>query len=109
MPEVKPATGPTTPTDAVMAKTLSQLTMENECVVCLDNNQEVFFVPCGHKVVCRQCAMKLFSANMGCPMCRTELKGAFEASGGWQHEVAAAGGDGAPDISDSDRSSQESF
>jgi len=50
------------------------ITISNEmdrqsCKICMDNDVEVTFVPCGHLVVCESCAlgMKL------CPICRLEI------------------------------------
>lgn len=41
------------------------------CKVCLDNDVGVVFLPCGHLVVCIQCA----SGLSNCPICRKEILG----------------------------------
>lgn len=50
----------------------------NECVVCLDEKENlVVMVPCGHHVVCQECASTIFNgiknAHTCCPMCRVSV------------------------------------
>ncbi|EPZ36198.1 hypothetical protein O9G_002264 [Rozella allomycis CSF55] len=45
---------------------------EKECVICLDTEKEVVFIPCGHYCSCLACAQKLSPSK--CPMCRTAIK-----------------------------------
>lgn len=40
------------------------------CKICMDNDVEVTFVPCGHLIVCESCAFGLKE----CPLCRSEIK-----------------------------------
>ena len=40
-----------------------------ECVVCLSGEREHAIVPCGHRCLCRGCAM-LYGAGARCPLCR---------------------------------------
>ncbi|CAL1677661.1 unnamed protein product [Lasius platythorax] len=42
-----------------------------ECVICLDLQCEVIFLPCGHLCCCFTCADKVFA---GCPMCRSSIE-----------------------------------
>ncbi|XP_020299049.1 E3 ubiquitin-protein ligase LRSAM1-like isoform X2 [Pseudomyrmex gracilis] len=41
-----------------------------ECVICLDLQCEVIFLPCGHLCCCSSCADKV---TTGCPMCRSSI------------------------------------
>lgn len=41
-----------------------------ECVICLDLQCEVIFLPCGHLCCCSTCADKV---SAGCPMCRSSI------------------------------------
>ncbi|KAK7864090.1 hypothetical protein R5R35_002734 [Gryllus longicercus] len=41
-----------------------------ECVVCMDKECEVVFVPCGHLCCCTRCSQSLED----CPLCRTGIK-----------------------------------
>ena len=40
-----------------------------ECIVCHNNLKESVFVPCGHRCVCYNCAVIVFSVNKKCPKC----------------------------------------
>ena len=40
-----------------------------ECVVCLDQPRAARLIPCGHKVLCRECVVGL----QECPLCRKPL------------------------------------
>lgn len=42
---------------------------EKICVVCLDNTVEVVYIPCGHAVVCTECAYRI-GVGECCPTCR---------------------------------------
>lgn len=42
-----------------------------ECVICLDLQCEVIFLPCGHLCCCSTCADKV---SAGCPMCRSSIE-----------------------------------
>lgn len=46
------------------------------CIVCIDNQKNIAFVPCGHSV-CTTCDESLQSRNKGssCPLCRGEITG----------------------------------
>ncbi|XP_032688755.1 E3 ubiquitin-protein ligase LRSAM1-like isoform X2 [Odontomachus brunneus] len=42
-----------------------------ECVICLDSQCEVIFLPCGHLCCCSTCADKILAE---CPMCRSPIE-----------------------------------
>lgn len=42
----------------------------NECVICMDKQYQVVFIPCGHLCVCPNCALQLTN----CPLCRISIK-----------------------------------
>ncbi|KFW75503.1 Baculoviral IAP repeat-containing protein 7-B [Manacus vitellinus] len=50
---------------------LRRLQEERMCKVCLDRDVSVVFVPCGHLVACRDCALNLSL----CPICRAVIQG----------------------------------
>lgn len=50
---------------------LQRLQEERMCKVCMDNQVSIVFVPCGHLVVCLECAPSLTQ----CPICRTPIRG----------------------------------
>uniref|UniRef100_A0A673TX67 Baculoviral IAP repeat containing 3 n=1 Tax=Suricata suricatta TaxID=37032 RepID=A0A673TX67_SURSU len=50
---------------------LRRLQEERTCKVCMDREVSVVFIPCGHLVVCRDCAPALRK----CPICRGTIKG----------------------------------
>ena len=48
---------------------------ETECVVCMDESREAAFTPCGHRVTCVGCAMKLLRGTSPlCPFCRERIQ-----------------------------------
>jgi len=42
----------------------------NSCVVCMDAERRVVFIPCGHLVCCRDCGI----LQKKCPICRADLQ-----------------------------------
>jgi len=38
------------------------------CVICLSNNTEITYLPCGHKCVCKTCNLV-----KNCPLCRIKI------------------------------------
>ncbi|CAM5095569.1 unnamed protein product [Natator depressus] len=50
---------------------LRRLQEERMCKVCMDKDVSVVFVPCGHLVVCVECAPSL----RRCPICRAVIRG----------------------------------
>lgn len=44
-----------------------------ECCICMDNESNMVFVPCGHLCICTSCADTIRNQfNTKCPMCRTQ-------------------------------------
>lgn len=52
------------------ASELRVIPSENECVVCMDCNCDIIFVPCGHLCCCVNCSNPLED----CPMCRITIE-----------------------------------
>ncbi|XP_051011847.1 baculoviral IAP repeat-containing protein 2 [Acomys russatus] len=50
---------------------LRRLQEERTCKVCMDREVCIVFIPCGHLVVCQECAPSLRK----CPICRGTIKG----------------------------------
>ncbi|XP_042714420.2 baculoviral IAP repeat-containing protein 7 isoform X2 [Chrysemys picta bellii] len=50
---------------------LRRLQEERMCKVCMDKDVSIVFVPCGHLVVCAECAPSL----RRCPICRAVIRG----------------------------------
>ncbi|XP_021501539.1 baculoviral IAP repeat-containing protein 3 isoform X3 [Meriones unguiculatus] len=63
------------PTDDIaalpMEEQLRKLQEERTCKVCMDREVSIVFIPCGHLVVCKDCAPSLRK----CPICRGTIKG----------------------------------
>jgi len=45
-----------------------------ECIVCMETQFDVLFIPCGHLCCCWKCSEKITS----CPMCRTDISNKFD-------------------------------
>ncbi|XP_051889322.1 baculoviral IAP repeat-containing protein 7-like [Pristis pectinata] len=54
---------------------LRQLKSERTCKVCMDKDVCIVFLPCGHLVVCGDCAPNL----RRCPICRALIRGSVRA------------------------------
>ncbi|KAL1781661.1 baculoviral IAP repeat-containing protein 3 [Sigmodon hispidus] len=54
-----------------MEEQLRKLQEERTCKVCMDREVSIVFIPCGHLVVCKDCAPSLRK----CPICRGTIKG----------------------------------
>ncbi|XP_066527037.1 baculoviral IAP repeat-containing protein 7 isoform X3 [Hoplias malabaricus] len=54
---------------------LRQLQEERTCKVCMDKLVSMVFIPCGHLVVCTDCAASL----RHCPICRAIIRGSVRA------------------------------
>ncbi|XP_004484181.3 baculoviral IAP repeat-containing protein 3 [Dasypus novemcinctus] len=57
--------------DLPMEEQLRKLQEERTCKVCMDKEVSIVFIPCGHLVVCKDCAPSLRK----CPICRGTIKG----------------------------------
>jgi hypothetical protein len=51
-----------------------QLWCQWECVICLDNQSSIVFLPCGHVCTCQVCSKQVSL----CPMCRVNIERKFE-------------------------------
>ncbi|ELW64946.1 Baculoviral IAP repeat-containing protein 3 [Tupaia chinensis] len=58
------------PTEDI-SEQLRRLQEERTCKVCMDKEVSIVFIPCGHLVVCKDCAPSLRK----CPICRSTIKG----------------------------------
>lgn len=57
--------------DLPLEEQLRRLQEERTCKVCMDKEVSIVFIPCGHLVVCKDCAPALRK----CPICRGTIKG----------------------------------
>ncbi|XP_034521533.1 baculoviral IAP repeat-containing protein 3 isoform X2 [Ailuropoda melanoleuca] len=62
---------PENASDLPLEEQLRRLQEERTCKVCMDREVSIVFIPCGHLVVCRDCAPSL----RRCPICRAAVKG----------------------------------
>ena len=46
---------------------------DTDCVICMDNQKDTVFGPCGHFNCCRTCADHILKTTSKCPMCRSVL------------------------------------
>ncbi|XP_069499467.1 baculoviral IAP repeat-containing protein 7-B-like [Ambystoma mexicanum] len=67
----RPASSKDTVIEETAEEQLRRLQDERVCKVCMDNQVSIVFVPCGHLVVCRECAAGLSQ----CPICRAPIRG----------------------------------
>ncbi|CAB1329258.1 unnamed protein product [Coregonus sp. 'balchen'] len=61
--------------DPTPEELLRQLQEERTCKVCMDKLVSIVFIPCGHLVVCSDCAASLHH----CPICRATIRGSVRA------------------------------
>jgi len=47
-----------------------ELTDDNTCIICLENERCVALIPCGHLCLCRECS----GTQKKCPVCRTPIQ-----------------------------------
>ncbi|XP_035121075.2 baculoviral IAP repeat-containing protein 3 isoform X3 [Callithrix jacchus] len=57
--------------DLSVEEQLRRLQEERTCKVCMEKEVSIVFIPCGHLVVCQDCAPSLRK----CPICRSTIKG----------------------------------
>ncbi|KAM5135904.1 baculoviral IAP repeat-containing protein 7 isoform 1-T1 [Mantella aurantiaca] len=75
-PAQRPASQPPKPETSLSAEEqLERLKEEKLCKVCMDKDVSMVFVPCGHLVVCMDCAPSL----RHCPICRAAIRGSMRA------------------------------
>ena len=44
-----------------------------ECIICMECDSSVIFIPCGHKCVCTGCNSQLKKSHHNCPVCRESI------------------------------------
>ena len=52
-----------------------------KCVICLEKNLEVVFLPCGHACTCLDCTKTLLrqsNSKRNCPLCRGKIKKSYK-------------------------------
>ncbi|KAM9324287.1 E3 ubiquitin-protein ligase LRSAM1 [Gastrophryne carolinensis] len=68
LPEPKPSTPPVSPT-APMSPLPEMVNSNSECVVCMEQESQSIFLPCGHVCCCTNCG----DALQTCPLCRVDI------------------------------------
>ncbi|XP_062567874.1 baculoviral IAP repeat-containing protein 7-like [Saccostrea cucullata] len=64
LPEIKPLLNPAPDVQA-----------RGKCCICLDQELEIVFLPCGHVCCCALCAPALCAPSLQfCPICRAEIQ-----------------------------------
>ena len=51
----------------------TNIQLYKECIICHNNIKESIFYPCGHRLVCYNCAVILFSVFKKCPKCKKDI------------------------------------
>jgi baculoviral IAP repeat-containing protein 2/3 len=55
-----------------IAKEENEIDDSHLCVICLENARSHACIPCGHKILCQECAPTIEQQGK-CPVCRAEL------------------------------------
>ncbi|XP_041049839.1 E3 ubiquitin-protein ligase LRSAM1 isoform X3 [Carcharodon carcharias] len=63
---VESEAGPSSPSAPVPEEVLAQ----SECVVCMERESQMIFLPCGHVCCCQTCGAELHA----CPLCRKDIE-----------------------------------
>ncbi|XP_078406530.1 E3 ubiquitin-protein ligase LRSAM1 isoform X1 [Cetorhinus maximus] len=63
---VESEAGPSSPSAPVTEEVLAQ----SECVVCMERESQMIFIPCGHVCCCQTCGAELHA----CPLCRKDIE-----------------------------------
>ena len=61
------------PNAPASATTVEKVFEIAECVVCMCEDSSEILVPCGHKCMCRACALQIFKTSHKCPICRKQI------------------------------------
>ena len=64
---------PEQPAEPVEAAEAAQREEETECIICMEAERSVVYVPCGHMVVCLKGAQQLCSRSPDCPVCAVAI------------------------------------
>ena len=59
----------TTTTDISHDETEINMHNETHCIICVDNEIDIVFLPCSHAISCHNCVLKLET----CPICRKSI------------------------------------
>lgn len=63
---------------AAPASQTSEFDQEDQCVLCFDKTFDVYFDPCGHSGICRECLYKfLEQKGKRCPFCKEKIEKMF--------------------------------
>lgn len=46
---------------------------DSECLICMENPNEVVLISCGHYCLCHDCATRLMDTGKSCPLCRSSI------------------------------------
>ncbi|CAF4782461.1 unnamed protein product [Pieris macdunnoughi] len=55
----------------VLSQIENNMSVDGECVICMECKSQVVFVPCGHMCCCQSCSQKDITS---CPMCRSNIE-----------------------------------
>lgn len=47
--------------------------INNECIICYENNVNIMSAPCNHKIMCHICLYKVMQSSRLCPICRQSI------------------------------------
>mmetsp|Transcript_9957 Transcript_9957/g.19450 ORF Transcript_9957/g.19450 Transcript_9957/m.19450 type:complete len:304 (-) Transcript_9957:125-1036(-) len=64
--------------EEVMSMPSRRPSVLGECVICLENQANCILAPCGHDVLCMQCALQIRRGRRSCPTCRRDIERILE-------------------------------
>jgi len=53
----------------------------NECIVCMGEEKDTLFLPCGHYCVCFKCGDEIKKGMKQCPICRSIVQSVTKVYG----------------------------
>lgn len=54
-------------------KELELIKIENECIICMDKQRNILFLPCNHLICCEQCSIEAIYKDQ-CPSCKQNIE-----------------------------------
>jgi hypothetical protein len=57
---------------------MPQCESAGECCVCMTEEKNWIFIPCGHACVCKDCAKDIMGSTRECPLCCAKASGSFQ-------------------------------
>jgi len=51
--------------------------IERDCIICYGRSKNALLAPCGHVILCQQCANELKRAGQPCPICREKVENVY--------------------------------